>query len=155
MLFRSIKVVNIKNGFGIGDQLQGSVNIGGTTAVNVASIVSINGNTSSTVVSTMKKLGDAIITDVNGVAVGVFQLPEDDTLSFRTGEREFKLTDNSSNSNAFWDSVGSTIYYAQGISLSKERTIVSSRTATFVQADTYEDTQALPPVRRKIGRAHV
>ncbi len=145
---QEVKVVNIKNGFAVGEMLQGTVNIGGTTALNVVNIVSINGNASSSVVSTMKKKGDNILTDVNGTAVGVFYLPETDELSFRTGERAFKLTDNESNSNAFWDSIGSVTYYAQGISLSKERTIVSTRSAVFTQADTYEDTQSLPPTRR-------
>ena len=145
---QEVKVVNIKNGFGVGDTLQGTVNIGGTTALNVVDIISINGNASSTVVSTMKTVGDKVVTDGNGVAVGVFYLPESDELSFRTGERVFKLTDNESNSNSFWDSIGSVTYYAQGISLSKERTIVSTRSAVFTQADTYEDTQSLPPTRR-------
>ena len=145
---QEIKVVNIKNGFSVGDMLQGTVNIGGTTAVNVADIITINGNSSASIASTMKKLGDDVVTDVNGIAVGVFNIPETDELSFRTGERVFKLTDNESNSNAFWDSIGSTTYYAQGISLSKERTIVSTRSAVFTQADTYEDTKSLPPVRR-------
>ena len=145
---QEIKVVNIKNGFGVGDMLQGTVNVGGTTALNVVDIVSINGNSSSSVVSTMKALGDDVITDTNGVAVGVFFIPENDVLSFRTGERVFKLTDNQSNSNSFWDSIGSVTYYAQGIALSKERTIVSTRAAVFTQADTYEDTQSLPPTRR-------
>jgi hypothetical protein len=145
---QEIKVVNIKNGFGVGDMLQGTVNIGGTTALNVVDVISINGNSSASIASTMKKPGDDVITDADGVAVGVFYLPETDELSFRTGERVFKLTDNQSNSNSFWDSIGSTTYYAQGISLSKERTIVSTRSAVFTQADTYEDTQSLPPTRR-------
>ena len=53
---QEIKVVNIKNGFSVGDMLQGTVNIGGTTAVNVADIITINGNSSASIASTMKKL---------------------------------------------------------------------------------------------------
>jgi hypothetical protein len=145
---QELQIVNIKNGFAVGDVMNGSITIGGTTSYNVVTVNNINGNASSSVASTMKQLGDPIITDLNGVAVGVFHLPETNELSFRTGERVFKLTDNQSNSSAFFDSIGSTTYYAQGISLSKERTIVSTRAAVFTQADTYEDTQSLPPVRR-------
>ena len=147
-IIQDIHVVNVKNGFAIGETLTGSVTIGETSSMNGVTITYINDGNSELVPPTMKSLGDKIVTDENGTAVGVFYIPETDALSFRTGERTFKLTDNQSNSNASFDSIGSTVYYSQGISLTKERTIVSSRTAQFVQASTYEDTQSLPPVRR-------
>ena len=143
---QDIHVANIKNGFSIGEVLTGSVNIANTASYNGVSIDSINGTTSG--VATMKAAGDKVITDKDGTAVGVFYIPETDALSFRTGERTFKFTDNAANSNASFDSIGSSVYYSQGISLSKERTIVSSRSIEFVQAATYEDTKSLPPVRR-------
>ncbi len=145
---QTIHLVNIKNGFAIGETLSGSVNIGNSSSYNGVTINSINGVTSTTVVPTYKDTSDALITDEDGTAVGVFFIPETAELSFRTGERTFKLTDNKSNSNMSFDSIGSAVYYSQGVTLSKERTIVSSRSVEFVQADTYEDTQSLPPVRR-------
>lgn len=141
---QEIHVTNIKNGFGIGETLTGSVLIGNTGLYNSVTLVSINGGTSTTVAPTMKGLGDQIRTDVDGAACGVFHLPNNSNLSFRTGERTFKLTDNISNSDANFDSKGSVVYYSQGVSLSKERTIVNTRTANFVQDRLYEEL----PVRR-------
>lgn len=143
---QDIYVANIKNGFSIGEILTGSVNIGTTSSYNGVSLGKINGVNSG--VATMMVEGDKVVTDTDGTAVGVFYIPETEALSFRTGERTFKFTDNPTNSNASFDSIGSTVYYSQGISLSKERTIVSTRTIEFVQAATYEDTKSLPPVRR-------
>ena len=145
---QEIFVGNIKNGFAIGETVTGSVNIKATSSYNGVVINSINGTTGETNVATMKSVSDSLITDANGTAVGIFNIPETAELSFRTGERTFKLTDNQTNSNASFDSIGSAVYYAQGVTLSKERTIVSSRSVEFVQASTYEDTQSLPPVRR-------
>lgn len=143
---QEIYVTNIKNGFAIGESLTGTVYIGSSTSVNGVQISSINGAT--TTLPTMASKGDALLSDSEGNVVGVFHIPESDDMSFRTGERTFKLSDNSSNSGAAFDSTGSAVYYSQGIALSKERTIVSTRTIEFVQSATYEDTQSLPPVRR-------
>ena len=145
---QKINIVNIKNGFAVGETLTGTVVIGNTSAYNGVTLTAINGSNSLTVPPTMKTTNDTLLTDDNGTVVGVFYLPETKDLSFRTGERTLKFTDNQSNSNASFDSIGSAVYYAQGISLSKERTIVSSRSAQFIQADAYEDTQALPAIRR-------
>jgi len=145
---QDIYLVNIKNGFAIGETLAGSVSIGSTSGFNGVTINTINESTSPNTPPAMKSVGDNMITDTNGTVVGVFYLPETEELSFRTGERTFKLTDNSSNSNASFDSIGAAVYYSQGVALSKERTIVSTRSAQFVQASTYEDTQSLPAVRR-------
>lgn len=145
---QQIFVGNIKNGFSIGETVTGTVNIRDTSSYNGCVINAINGTTGETNVATMNKLNDPIITDANGTAVGVFNIPETAEVAFRTGERTFKLTDNIANSNASFDSIGSSVYYSQGVNLSKERTIVSSRSVEFVQASTYEDTQSLPPVRR-------
>lgn len=141
---QDIHLVNIKNGFAIGEVLTGSTNIGTSVNRNSVTVVSINGGTSTTVAPTMKVNGNDIRTDIFGDSIGVFYLPNNDTLSFRTGERAFKLIDNISNTDASFDSHGSVNYYSQGITLSKERTIVNSRTAQFVQDRLYEEI----PVRR-------
>ena len=146
---QDIHVVNIKNGFAIGETLSGNVMIGTSGTYNGFTVNEINGtSTASSVV--MKKLDDYLTADVDGSIVGVFYIPETDELSFRTGERTFKLTDNMSDSNAQFDSVGSSVYYAQGIALDKERTVVSTRTAEFVKSSAYQNTRdmGLPAVRR-------
>ena len=135
-----IHVVNIKNGFAVGEQLTGEADLG-SNARNRVTITSINGGTSTTTAPTMKAIGDAIRTDTWGSAVGVFYIPSE---TFRTGERNFKLIDNISNSDANFDSKGFATYYSTGMSLQKERTVVNSRDVRFVQDRLYEEI----PIRR-------
>lgn len=144
---QDIHVVNIKNGFGVGETLTGTVGIGSTGNYNGFTVNTINGAATGVV---MKSLGGHSTTDDDGSVVGVFHIPETDVLSFRTGERTFKLTDNMSDSDAQFDSSGSSVYYAQGIALDKERTIVSSRAAQFIQSTAYQNSRdlGLPPIRR-------
>ena len=141
---QEIHVLNVKNGFAVGETVTGSTLIGNTSNQNSCTITTINGNSSATTASTMKSVGDNLRTDIDGAVVGLFNIPNNSTLAFRTGERTFKLIDNVSNSDADFDSKGSAVYYSQGITLSKERTIVNSRTANFVQDRLYQSL----PVRR-------
>lgn len=143
-LVQDIHVVNVKNGFAVGETLTGTVKIGTTSYYNSVALTECNGSTSQTTAPTMKNLGDAIRTDIDGAAVATFFIPNNNTLSFRTGERTFKLIDNVSNSDADFDSKGNVVYYSQGMTLTKERTIVNTRTAEFVQDRLFESV----PVRR-------
>src|SRR6056300_206399 len=133
-------LVNIKNGFAIGETVTGTVDIGGNN-FNTATITSINDGTSTTTAPTMKSTSDTLRTDINGQVVGVFDIPEN---TFRTGERTFKLTDNQSNSDDLFDSAGTAIYSATGLSLEKEATVVNSRTIRFAQDRIFERS----PIRR-------
>src|SRR6056300_1459631 len=127
-------LVNIKNGFAVGETVTGTVDIGGNN-FNTATITSINDGTSSTTAPTMKSTSDILRTDTAGQVVGVFSIPED---TFRTGERTFKLTDNQSNSDDLFDSAGTAIYSATGLSLEKEATVVNSRSIRFAQDRLFE-----------------
>ncbi len=151
---QDIHVVNIKNGFAIDETLTGTVSIGSTGNYNGFKINEINGDTTNFTLST---IGGNNTTDADGTVVGVFHIPETDTLSFRTGERTFKLTDNMSDSDAQFDSSGSAVYYAQGIALDKERTVVSTRAAEFIQSAAYQDSRdlGLPPIRRSTTNTRV
>lgn len=154
---QEIHVANIKNGFAVGEDCTGKITFQNGQRNSVA-IESINGLTVADqdaifadpnaaltgAVPVMKQIGDALRTDRYGACSGVFHLPNSDALRFRTGERDFKLTDNISNSDADFDSKGSATYYSQGVTLSKERTVVNSRQANFVQDRLYESI----PVRR-------
>src|SRR6056300_418673 len=127
-------LVNIKNGFAVGETVTGTVDIGGNN-FNTATITSINDGTSTTTAPTMKSTSDILRTDTAGQVVGVFSIPED---TFRTGERTFKLTDNQSNSDALFDSAGTVLYSATGLSLEKEATVVNSRSIRFAQDRLFE-----------------
>jgi hypothetical protein len=147
---QEISIVNINNGFAVGETLTGSVAIGTSGSYNGFTVNEINGSTSVTTAPTMNTFGSKMVTDTDGTISGVFYIPNTDALAFRTGERTFKLTDNQANSDASFDSIGSVVYYAQGIALDKERTIVSTRPVEFVQSSNFEDSRVLglPPVRR-------
>jgi hypothetical protein len=144
ILEQQIHIMNIKGGFALGETVSGSVLVGNTGAFNSCTIEEINGEDDVTTYAPMKGVGDSIRTDDDGACCGIFNIPNNDSLAFRTGEREFKLIDNRSNSDADFDSKGSATYYSQGITLSKERTIVNSREANFVQDRLYQSL----PVRR-------
>ena len=122
-------LVNIKNGFAIGENITGTIDTGGNN-FNTATITSINDGTSATTAPTMKSASDVLRTDTAGQVVGVFNIPAD---TFRTGERTFKLTDNQSNSDDLFDSAGTKIYGAVGLTLEKEATVVNSRSINFAQ----------------------
>ena len=140
---RDIHLVNIKNGFAIGETLTGSIVTAGGQ-VNSVDIVSINGNTDASSPAIIYTTADDLRTDNWGSVVGTFHIPNNETQAFRTGERTFKLIDNRTNNDADFDSKGSAVYYSTGISLQKESTIVNSRDVRFVQDRLYEDM----PIRR-------
>ena len=73
-------------------------------------------------------LGDSIFTDKSGSVSGlIFTIPNSDTLRFRTGERQFLLTDNTSGDLISASTYGEVIYPAQGLLQTKENVVVSSR----------------------------
>ena len=137
-----INLVNIKNGFAVGESLLGTTNIGTSVNKNTVTITKYNGSNSSTTAPPVNILGSDIRTNAYGDAVAVFYIPNTDDIAFRTGERSFKLIDNISNTDASFDSHGAATYYSQGITIAKESTIVSSRQATFVQDRLYESIPA-------------
>ena len=70
----------------------------------------------------------AITTDESGRASGYFVLPNNDELRFRTGEREFRLVDNTSNDLSVAGTYGTTTYTARGMLQTVEEQILSTRT---------------------------
>ena len=135
---QDIHVVNVKNGFAIGETVTGSITTSSGSINNVV-INAINAETSTTVIPTMKTVSDDLRTDTWGSVVATFYLPNTNELAFRTGERTFKLIDNRSNNDADFDSKGTAIYYSTGIQLQKERTVVNSRDVRFVEDRLYEE----------------
>ena len=80
-------------------QVTGSITTAGGQ-INSVDIDEINGSTSTTTASPIRTTVDDLRTDDWGSVVGVFNIPNTDTLAFRTGERRFKLIDNRSNNDA-------------------------------------------------------
>jgi len=72
--------------------------------------------------------GDAIFTDSAGSVSGLtFTIPNTDTLRFRTGERQFLLTDNQSGDLVTAGTYAEVVYQAQGLLQTRENVVIASR----------------------------
>ena len=109
---RAIYVVNISGTFQTGESIVGSIS-GVTATVGT--------------VGTTKVAGDNIITNQNGEAQLLFNIPQTDNIRFRSGQREFVLSDASTAGSGDYTSRGKTNYYAQGILETKQATFVATR----------------------------
>ena len=74
--------------------------------------------------------GSQLTTDENGNVWGAFIIPNNIYLRFRTGEREFKLTESSRNLDSS-DTYGMTKYAATGLTVQKQETILSIKEPEF------------------------
>ena len=72
--------------------------------------------------------GDSIVSNFNGSVAGVFSIPNTDNIRFRTGIREFKLSDSLSG-GLDYTTQGRTQYRAQGVLETKQKTINAVRNA--------------------------
>ena len=82
-------------------------------------------------------LGGSIFTDDGGSIAGLtFTIPNNDTLRFRTGERQFLLVDNTSANLIEASTYAEVVYQAQGLLQTRENVVVSTRVPriqTFAQ----------------------
>ena len=117
----NLYVVNIKGTFTQGETITASV-----TKVNG---VAITGTGIS--VGTIKTIGSSLITDANGKVQFLFNIPNSDSLRFRTGQRQLILSDSATN-DATYTSKGSAQYNAQGVLETKQATYTSTRNGVLV-----------------------
>lgn len=68
-----------------------------------------------------------LVTDASGKIEGSFIIPRNNILSFKTGTREFKLTDSSVNDQALSTTSAAENFYAQGLLETTQRTIISTK----------------------------
>jgi hypothetical protein len=87
--------------------------------------------------------GGRVTTDNNGNAYGLFRIPADANLRFRTGDRVFRLTDNPTNSTALGSLVtaAQTVYNAQGLNTVQEGTVLSTRRLDIVTESLVQNRQ--------------
>jgi hypothetical protein len=114
---KSIFVVNIKGTFLSGDTVKGNISLATGTL---------------TATPTAKVLGNSLTTSFNGSVSLLFDIPNTDSVRFRTGKREFKLQDTTTPLGSF-DSRGSNMYEANGILQTKEATYTATRNGILVQ----------------------
>ena len=111
-----VYVLNIKGTFQTGDILQGSIS---------GAVYTI------TAVPTVAAKGSSLTSNFNGSVVGVFSIPNTDSIRFRTGIRDFKLTDSVTGGIDF-TTQGRSQYRAQGVLETKQKTINAVRNAEVV-----------------------
>lgn len=110
----AVYVLNIKKGtFQVGDVIRGSISGAEYTI--------------SSAVTQLQQGGD-IVSNFNGSVAGVFSIPNTDSIRFRTGIREFKLTDSASG-GLDYTTQGRSQYRAQGVLETKQKTINAVRNA--------------------------
>jgi len=71
--------------------------------------------------------GDALVTNSVGSISGQFFIPNSDSLRFRVGQRDFRLSDDVDNRVTFTTTVASEQFNAFGINQTNETTILSTR----------------------------
>jgi hypothetical protein len=81
--------------------------------------------------------GGTLVSDSTGRCVGQFVIPRNDVLKFRTGVKDFKITDSSTNS-ASADTHASAIYYALGILETHQKTILATKVPRLVTREVGE-----------------
>lgn len=119
---RALYVLNIKGQFLFNEVIVGSIS-------------EARGTINATVIPKAK--GDTLTTNFNGSVYGLFDIPNNDAVRFRTGTREFKLHDSD---QADGDSTSYALadYKAEGILQVKQQTIESVRNGRIVQENVTE-----------------
>lgn len=124
---RTLDVVNVKGTLTVGNTITGSVQ---DAALNVATGTILSVSTQSTLVS-----------NPNGDLNFLFNIPNTDSVAFRTGTRELLLLDQPQNDvNVTSRARGS--YYAEGIMETKQATILSVRNGE-VSTSTIGDSRTI------------
>ena len=116
-----------------------------TTASTYSPLVGINTVTAHPAGAT------TLTTDANGAVSGSFLIPNNSALNFKTGEKEFKLTQSSSNDDEVTETSATAMYNASGLLESRENVIISTRTPVISRL-TVEDTTT---TSRETGRNRV
>lgn len=74
--------------------------------------------------------GESVITDQDGEFTAYFQIPNNSSLRFRTGEKRLVVIDNSENNRETSTSYGDATFTSSGIRNVRQRTIVATRSTT-------------------------
>jgi len=80
-----------------------------------------------------------LITDASGKVEGSFRIPHNDSLKFKTGTREFRLTDSTTNDKDAETTFAEALYHAQGLLEVKENVIMSTKVPRFVSTELTDD----------------
>lgn len=90
-----------------------------------------------------------LVTDANGKLEGSFFLPCTNNVKFKAGDRTFTLIDISINDEEGCTSIASAKYYAQGITIHRQQTVLSTRLVDLEVTTERVDLDPLVEVRRR------
>ncbi len=107
-----------------------------TTASSVLPSVGVNTNTVHPAGAT------TLTTDANGAITGTFFVPNNESLSFKTGDKTFLLTDSSVNNEEDTGTFASETYSAKGLIETKENVVISTRVPT-IQRTNVSDSRVI------------
>lgn len=85
-----------------------------------------------------------LMTNTYGEVAGIFKIPSNSTVKFRTGSRLFTLTDSSNNGDDFTTKAVAK-YKATGYLSTRQKTIVSTRNGVVAKETVYETISTVPP----------
>lgn len=114
----AVYLLNVNGTFQGGDIIQGSLS-GATYVIQGSGAIAVG------------QKGGSLVTNFNGNLAGIFSIPNTDAVRFRTGVREFKLSDSVTGGNDF-TTQGRAQYRAQGILETKQRSVNAVRNAEVV-----------------------
>lgn len=107
-------------------------NVKGTFSSSEDFVGSISGARGTYQNVTANSIGSSVTTNFSGDANLLFNIPNTDSVRFRTGVREFKLVDTSQAQGAF-TSRGRQMYHAQGVLETRQQTVNAVRNAELVE----------------------
>ena len=85
--------------------------------------------------ATVHSANTDLVTDASGKVEGSFRIPHNSTTKFKTGTREFRLTDDSTNNKENESTFAEALYHAQGLLEVKENVIMSTKVPRFVSTE--------------------
>lgn len=77
----------------------------------------------------------SLTTDANGQVTGSFIIPRNSSLKFKTGQKEFRLSDSTTNNRSDESTFSESTFYAQGLIESVQNTIISTKVPKLVQSE--------------------
>lgn len=113
---KSIFIVNVKGTFQLGEIITGSIS-GARGSISYIDI---------------KTLGNSLTSNFNGDICGIFTVPNNSKLKFRTGDHEFKLSTSSTN-GVDTTSQARSSFSATGVINTNQKTIVATRNGEIIR----------------------
>ena len=77
----------------------------------------------------------SLTTNANGQVTGSFIIPRNSSIKFKTGQKEFRLSDSTTNNRSDESTFSEATFHAQGLIESVQNTIISTKVPKLVQSE--------------------